>query len=55
MEKITYKQIDRAIVARATLLDIEMDGCVDPQEYNEMHKEYCEMLDKTLPLFRTSA
>ena len=32
-----YYQLDRAALTEVTLLEIEMENCVDPQEYNELY------------------
>lgn len=44
MDNDTYKQIDRAIVTTATLMDMELDECVDPQEYDVLMNGYADLL-----------
>lgn len=41
-----YKQIDRKVVTEATLLDMELDACYDPSEYNELLNNYQRLLCK---------
>lgn len=41
-----FKQIDRKVVTEATLLDMELDMCHDPSEYNELMDTYRSLLDQ---------
>ena len=36
-ENDDFKQIDRKVVTEATILDMELDMCHDPSEYNVLH------------------
>lgn len=41
-----FKQIDRKVVTEATKIDIELDMCHDPSEYNELLEYYRRLLCK---------
>lgn len=41
-----FKQIDHKVVTEATRLDMEMDQCHDPSDYNQLLETYRRMLDR---------
>ena len=45
-ENDDFKQIDRKVVTEATILDMELDMCHDPSEYNELQEYYRRLLYK---------
>lgn len=40
-----FKQLEREVVKNATLLDIELDNCTDPQDYNDLLDEYRDVIE----------